>query len=243
MKEAIVKFKKSNDLMQIEKEAVVMLEHARTAIKIQVRGDIKTAAAFMAKVNEKIKFVESEIKPAKVEADEYKKKILDLEKATAGVMKEAVRVTKEKMSIFYQAEERKRIETQRKLDKKTAQEEQKRCEELERQAENWAKKGNEKKAEERRDAAEQTFYATPLIPEAPQTIKSEDGSGATFRKDFDVAIISVDKLIKALLDMPIQLSEVITIRTGPLKAYIKATGNRNIPGVVVTDKHVVVSRG
>jgi actin-related protein len=242
MSESIVQFKKSDILCQIEKEAEAVLYYAEKVIKIMIEGDIKTATDFLTEIIRKHKVVKNErdnlIKPVKAkiaEFDEMVKKII-------GPLDAAERITKQKMADFYDEQERKRQEAQRKLEERARREEEKRQAEWRAQAEKWAEKGNEKKAQERREMAEQTFTPTPIIPEVPKTMKSDEGAATTFKKDYDIVVKDLAEFIAAVPHMPVDPAQVLSAKLGGIKAFIRATGIQRIPGIVITEKKVVSVR-
>lgn len=124
--------------------------------------------------------------------------------------------------------------------------EQKRLtEEAERQARELAAKEEERERKRlikqgRTEEAEMVFV--PVIVPAHEVIKAEGVSTIT---DFDVEIYDLTTFIKALAAGKVMLSpdEIFTVKTTPIKQYIKLTKNTNIPGVYVKEKVTVSVRG
>ena len=102
---------------------------------------------------------------------------------------------------------------------------------------------------------EDTFIPDVILPETDRRIEAENGY-TTIRKDISVKIVDKMKLIAAVAgvhcDCPHCKKEIVIGGTVPnivldaseqaIKRYVKASGIRNIPGVLVEDTAITVAK-
>jgi len=138
-------------------------------------------------------------------------------------------VVKNKMIVYSDEQEAKRIAEQRKIDAKARVEEEKKRKELEARAEKWAAKGKIAKAEELQEQAEEVEVVAPVV--AP---KVEKVKGVSYKENWSAIVVDETKVPR----------EYLQVNTMALNRIAKATkGSIKIPGVEWKMEKILASRG
>lgn len=98
------------------------------------------------------------------------------------------------------------------------------------------------KMEEQKEAlkeAEKSGLPAPIVGTSPKV------KGISKRKDVSIEVVDQKAFLKAVIDgsVPLEITKLVTIKSGVIKSYVQATGIKEIPGVKITDTVVHSVRG
>lgn len=214
-----------------EDRGLALFQHAQEVMVVD-QYTYEFAATFLSEVKVKQKEVEAALEPQCKSAYDSWQTALAQKKLYLKPFQEAEAIVKGKMAQ-YQLEQRKTQEEAERL----AMEEAERQAEKERQAllKKASKTKNEDKAEELRQQAEQVFV--PAIA-ADHTVTKVSGVAAT--DTVDISVVGIREFLAWLATGPMDPDTVVTIKTAPLKQYLKLCGENKIPGCQIT-KNVRIS--
>lgn len=156
-----------------------------TAGKVVVanNADYTKAVNYLKVIKNFEKTISEEFDPGIAQAHKLHKGLVAQKKKFMEKFYLAEQSVKKKISDFLSLQEKIRIEQQRKVEEDARLAEEKRKAELEKQADHWEQKGNNVKAEERRQMAEEVHIPTPIIP--PE-IEKQEGIQTTKRWTFRI---------------------------------------------------------
>jgi vacuolar-type H+-ATPase subunit I/STV1 len=213
--------------------------HTLKDLRINNKSQYDNAVALCKDVKEKIKELEDDrkdlVKPYKDKASAIDKEY----KSVRDKLENAEKVIKSGMETFYQEQERKRIEEQRKLEaeaeaKRVAAE--KKAEEERLKAEAYRQQGKEAmaaKADARAETAEEKA-ANTVIPVVENTAKVQ---GVTMIKKYEVKIVDMATAIQSLAANSALHQFLIIDIAGIQAAVNKAKGFVSLPiGFRITEK-------
>lgn len=210
-------------------EALSLSEQAK-AIKVIDVATAERAGAFRKLLKEMENKIVAHYKPMKQAQDAAKKVILDQEQIDLTPVQLADGLLKTELSAFLNAEEKKRLAEEARLQKEADAKAEKERESLLNRAAN-AK--TEEKQEELLEKAE-NVYTAPVVVE--HTI-SAPIAGVTRRKDTFVTVTDDFAFLTELVAAKNVLT-MIEIKPGPLKAWVKANRVKNFPGLHIEEKYV-----
>lgn len=186
--------KVSEEIAVIENEANEVLVKAR-GFRVNNQDDYDKASAFIKGVKGLQKKVEDTFKPIVKKAHAVWKEAKEQEKKHFEPLKEAERIVKAAALVWWEAEEAKRQEDERKAREKAAEAERKRIAELEAQAANHEEKGRFDKAEERRQAAQEVY-----VPPEPVVSGPEKAQGQAIRVTWKAEVTDLKALVRAVAE-------------------------------------------
>lgn len=213
--------------VKAQEEAPVMLKKAE-AIVIFNQDQYEGANGVLRAVKDKFKDLDSKRKTITKPLDEAKKAVMDLFRSPLEILAKAESIIKGAMITYSEEQERLRIAEQRKLELKAKAEEDRKRKELEARAEKWAAKGNEAKAEELQEQAEDVRVEAPVV--AP---KMEQAKGVSVSDKYSAIIINKSLIPREhwILNLP-----------GLNKIGQASKGIMKIPGVKWKCEKVLASR-
>ena len=215
--------------LRAQQEAPAILKRAE-ALVIFNQGQYEKANSDLKLLKIKIREFDSKRKEITKPLDQAKNAVMDLFRTPLEILAKAESIVKRAMITYAEEQERLRREEQRKIDAKARVEEDRKRKELAARAEKWAAKGNEAKAEELQEQAEEVHVETPVI--API---AEKPKGVSYRDKW-----SVDKIVDAE-KVP---REYLEINISALNTIAQATkGLAKIAGVTFKCEKILSSRG
>lgn len=111
------------------------------------------------------------------------------------------------------------------------------------QAEKAIEKGRDEKAEALLEKAEQVYAEPVFVPSVVEkTIKFEGGGSTTQRKDIEVIVTDMFALIKAGAEGKVPVT-VFDIKKQVLKSWVKSTGIKQVPGLIIKEDYGMQIRG
>lgn len=217
-----------------DEKGMVLYQHAKE-VTIVDQPSYDFAATFLTEIKTRMKAVEEAMDPQCKAAHAAWQTALSQKKQYLTPYQNAEAEVKAKMSTFQLEQRRMQEEANRR-----AAEEAERLAEKERQAllKKAGRTKNEDKAEELRQQAEMVFVAA--IADDHQVEKVE---GISATDTVDVEITDVKKFLEWLSSGLLDPSVVVTIKTAPLKQYLKMTGTTEIPGCKVSKNIRISAKG
>ena len=213
--------------VKAQEEAPVMLKKAE-AIVIFNQDQYEGANGVLRAVKDKFKDLDSKRKTITKPLDEAKKAVMDLFRSPLEILSKAESIIKRAMITYDEEQERIRREKQRKLDEQARREEEKKRKDLEDRAKKWAEKGNESKAEELQEQAEDVHVEAQVI--APITEKPK---GVSYKERWHAEVTDETKVPREYMQINMQaLNKVAQATKGALK----------IPGVEFKMERELASR-
>ena len=164
---------KTKDTVDITPEAQELIKEAEGIVAeyrtytIVDNAQYSSAGDALKRIKTKAAELEELRKSMTKPLDESKKRIMDFFRKPLDFLAQAESIIKRSMLGFQQAEERKRLEAERKA-KELADKE---AEKLRKKAEKEAAKGNTAKAEELKQQAEETAAITPVVASTVEEVK------------------------------------------------------------------------
>jgi hypothetical protein len=229
------------EVKKYEEQGLSLLETAN-GIKIHDQASREMAAGFVVECAKRIKIVEAELLPAKTAAHQTWKILCGQFDRLTGFFRDAKKIVDQEIGRDLMEQERIRAEEQRRLQELARQEEEKLRKQLLAQAAKAEDRGQTEKAQAKMEQAEAVFIPAPFVaPIIDNCQKVSGGGSVSGQKDIEVAITSKIALIKAIASGMIP-DNLIDENMGNIKRYIKATSNRNIPGVSVKDIFITRTR-
>lgn len=215
----------------LQKEVATLSEQAKAIVVM----DVATcqAAGAMRKV---LKAMENTIidhyKPMKQAQDAAKKVILDQEKESLKPIQDAYAILSKGLTDFLNAEEEKRVAAER---------EQMRLNELaaEKEREKLLKKAVNAKSEEKQEELLEQAEAVYAAPVAVAHTVAAPIAGVTRRKDTVVTVqIPIPFMQELIQNHGNAALNILEIKPGPLKSFIKANGIKSFAGLIIEEKFV-----
>jgi len=218
----------------VEERGLAIYQHAgEMAVADQPSYDF--AATFLTEVKTKIREVESAMEPQCKAAYDSWQIALSQKKLYLKPFQAAEAEIKGKMSQYQLEQRRIQEEAERR-----AMEEAERQAEKERQAllKKAARTKDEDKAEELREQAEMVFVPAVVTD---HSVGKVDGISAA--DTVEVEVMDIKALLGWLAVGPMDPSMVVTVKTAPLKQYLKMVGETKIPGCKVTKGVRISAKG
>ena len=216
----------TQEAQRATKETAEMLGRA-TGIVIATQQDYNTASLLLRMVKDLSKKLDEERRKITKPIDQAKKAVMDLFRKPQGSTIEAEKIIKTKMIAWDNEQERKRKAEEDRLRKEAEEKEKREKDKLLRKAEKAEQKGNEEKAEELREEAEDVTVIAPTIPKAEKT------EGSHFTKKWYAEVVDKSKI-------PLQYMQPDMDK---LNKQARATKDEiEVPGVVFKFEKVLVSR-
>lgn len=200
--------------------------------KIKTEESYDNATRIIKELSVSVKILDND-KKALTAPYKYKAKIIDNKyKEVLDVIKGVSKKIKDAMGNYYDKQEAKRIEKQRKIEAEI--EAKRRAAEVQAQkeqetADKYRTEGNEELAD-KAEARAKTKIDQAINTVAP-IVEKKKNAGISYRTDYSILVTDNETAIKALMKSPLT-SHIVTIDIAALKAMIKvAQGNFNLPGV------------
>lgn len=217
---------------EIEQQSLTLYEQALT---LTISDQPSFAAA--GELGKTLRLMEKEIldhyKPIKQAQDAAKKVILDKEKADLAPVQEAMGIVRKTMNVFLQEQERIRQEEERVkrlAAEEAARKEQERLFALAAKAE---EKGKEEKAEELLERAENVYVAPVTVAPKVETARF-DGGNVGQVKELQVSVTDLKAFLFELVKRNMAPT-MVEVKAGALKAWVKANGMQNFPGLAIVE--------
>ena len=154
----------TKEIQVIEEKAINAVDNAN-ALSIVSQVDYDSCAELLKSIKGLKKEIDSSFDLSIKTAHESHKTVVAAKKAHYEPLDEAEKIIKRKSIEWYNEEQRKQREEQKRLDAIAQKKEDARKAELERQAKAHEANGNTEKAEERREMAEEVFVPAPIAEE------------------------------------------------------------------------------
>lgn len=218
-----------------QEKGLVLYQHAKEVAVID-QATYDFAATFLTEIKTRMKGVEDALDPQCKAAHAAWQTALKQKKAYLQPYEQAEAEIKIKMGQ-YQLEQRR---IQEEVERRAMEEAEKQAEK-ERQAllkkADKCKSGD--KAEELRAQAEQVFVPA-ITPD--YSVGKVEGIAAT--DTMEIEVTNIKKFLEWLAIIgPLDPSVVVTIKTAPLKQYLKMTGTTEIPGCKITKGVRISAKG
>lgn len=231
---------KNEGIKEIEQQQPDIVRQAQV-IEVKNEEQAGAAACFLVNIKTVLRKIESERAKIIDPLNESMKSARNFFKNISDPLETAEINIKRKISDYRVEQERMRQAEERRLQEETRRREAAERKRLLDQAAKAEAAGKMEKAEEKLEQAEQVFIPMPVVaPYAENTHKITGGS-TSGSKDIEISIIDALTVCKAVAagTLPVHCIE---IKTGEIKRFVKATNNRNIPGVSVRDTFVTRTR-
>lgn len=167
--------------------------------------------------------------PMKKKAHEAHKEISTKEKEALAPLVAAEELVRGRINTFLQAEERKRVEVERKARLKAEEEERKKKARLEKRAETALAAGKDDKADALLEEAEDMYVAPVETVRTVAPVKVGGVHVGTSTK-FVVEVLDLPTFIKALCDQGSAMT-MLKVEQAKLVAWAKANGFERFPGL------------
>lgn len=198
--------------VRAQQEAPAMLKQAE-AVVILTQEHYEGANDALKAVKNKFKEFEAMRKKGTKPLNEAKQVWMDLFRTPLEILAKAESILKQAMITYAEEQDRVRREEQRKLELKAKAEEDRKRKILEARAKKWANKGNDAKAEELQEQAEEVHVEAPVI--APV---AEKPKGVSYREQWSAKVTDEAKVPREYLIVNIQaLNRVAQATKGALK--------------------------
>jgi hypothetical protein len=206
------------------------------AIQVFNAGDYDNAAVFLIKVKEKSKLVEAERVKVSKPMNEALRAHNDLFGRLSTPLEMAERTVKNKMTIWYGEQQRKREEAERQARDKARREEEAERERLQKQAAAAEAKGRTERAEELKQRAAAVYVEpAPVAISAETSVVTGNGS-VNMRQGIKVEVVNPFELLEAIMKEEMPLSwisfDLQAIKRRAMADKLPA-GSTKIPGVRV----------
>lgn len=201
--------------VKAQEEAPVMLKKAE-AIVIFNQDQYEGANSVLNAVKSKIKEFETQRKGMTKPLDHVKTAIMDLFRTPLEILVKAKEIIDNVMITYLEEQDRLRREEQKKLDAKAKIDEEKKKKELITRSKKWAGKGNEAKAEELQEQAEDVRVDAPVV-----ALKVEKVAGLSYQKIWKFRITDINKIPREYM-----IPDEIKLRrmAGAMKGIISVAG-------------------
>lgn len=214
---------------EIENKSLTLYEQASNLV---IKDQESYAAA--GEVGKALKALEKQItdffEPMRVKAKEAYDMVLAKKNEELAPVAEAMAMVRKTMNVFVQEQERIRQERERKLREEEQERARKERERLEKQAAKAEEKGQDEKAEDLREKAEQTYAAPVTVaPTIDKNVKTSAGN-IVQSKEIKVEVTDMKAFLRAIVEQNVNPT-MVSIGAGPLKAWVKANGLENFPGL------------
>lgn len=228
----------SEALAKIETEAMPVIKEAQTFI---VKDDESfKVAGFRLKDIKNLRTQIGQIFDPQIEAANRSHKIsIEQKKKYDGPLEQADKLYRRKRSDYEMDLERKAIFERKRLELEARAKEEKIKREMEEAAiKAEAILGDEEAAKEIREAIPQVVVESAAPAIAPS--KAPEVEGFSSAKGYDITVTDPMLLIQAIAcgDVVVDLEALITWKVSELKAYLKRSGKKEIPGCLVEEKRV-----
>lgn len=213
--------------VRAQQEAPVMLKKAE-AIVILNQDQFEGANSVLNVVKAKYKELDSKRKEITKPLDQAKKAVMDLFREPLEILSKAKSVIDRVMITYTDEQDRIRREEQRKAELKAKAEEDRKRKDLEARAKKWADKGNDAKAEELQEQAEDVHVETAVVAS-----KVDKVAGLSYQTIWKFKIVDSDKIPRVYL-MPdeVKLKKFATAMKGAVP----------IPGIEFYSEKIQKSR-
>lgn len=218
-------------------EQGLALRECAQALVIQDQAQYDYAAEFLVGIKSKMKEVEAAMDPSCKAAHAAWQTALEQKKKYMAPYVDAEAIVKKSISDY--------LLEQKRIADVAAEEARIAAEKLEeRERTKLLKKADKAEAVGDDDAAESlrldaAMVFVPVVAPNHEVVKAE---GVTSTEDFDIDIVDTKKFLTWLIDNMDPIT-VLSIKTQPIKQYIKLTKITNIPGVHLTKKMTISAKG
>lgn len=220
-----------------ELEMALAVRQCAEALTIQNQEQYDLAAGFLTDVKQKMKEVELAMDPSCKAAYAAWQTALDQKKKYLAPYIEAEVVVKRTLSNYLIKQDIiAKVAEAKAISEAKAAEEKERAKLLKR-ANKLDGKGLIEDAEELRDQAENVF-----VPVVAPDYSVTKAAGVTSTEDFDIDITDMALFLGWVINN-MDCAAIVTIKTQPIKQYIKLTKITNIPGTRLTKKMVISAKG
>jgi len=175
-------------IVVIEKNTKYLTEEAK-AIVISTQDHYEKANEFLRAVKGLQKEIHATFDPIVAAAYKTHQEATSKRKEHLMPAVSAEIVVKNKMIVYSDEQEAKRIAEQRKIDAKAREEEEKKRKQLEKRAEKWAAKGKIAKAEELQEQAEEVEVVAPVV-----AVKIEKVKGVSYSYTYSVDTADINQV-------------------------------------------------
>lgn len=219
---------------QIEKEALTLKQRAET-MQIVTPEDYQSSAEMRKILKDLDKNIVAFFEPMKSAASAAHKAICAKENEARKPITEADAIVIKKRTTYYDEQERIRREAEAKAQKEAEEAAKKERERLLALAVKAEEKGKNEKADSLLEQAER-IYVEPVFvaPIVAKTVKRDGGGSTTRIKDVEITVISLLALIREIAAERVPVT-VIEVKQGALKAWIKATDSKHVPGLAIRE--------
>lgn len=207
-----------------EMETGLALRDIANQMVIHNQPEYNAAAEFLVAIKTKMKEVEAAMEPQCKSAYQAWQTALDQKKKYLAPYIDAEKVVKETIGAYQLEQKRLADEAEAKAMAAAAKQEEKERKKL-------IKEGREDELD--------AVFVPVVVPDHTVT-KAEGISTST---DFDVEVQDYRKFLEWLINGGIEPAQVITIKVQPIKQWVKFTGTKKIPGVMIKEKITVSARG
>lgn len=226
-----------NLAVKIEEElqtTALSLKDQATAIKVTNVTTYTSAGELGKSIKELRTRIVEYFKPLKEAAHQAHKAITTREAEELRPVDEALNILRLAMNKFNEEQERLRREEEARLRKIEEEKAEKERQRLLNQAVKAEEKGKDDKAEELLDRAENVYVAPVTVaPTVANTIRTDAGN-ITQAKEINVTVVDVKAFLAQMLNFNGNaLAGIVEIKPGPLKAFVKANGLDNYPGLSI----------
>ena len=237
MSETIVEYEAKNE------ELLLLLDASKT-LKIKTDGDFDRSAGWYATCVNNIEQIKKRTEKAISEAHQLHKTLCKERKDACDPWEKVKdRISKERNN--YQVEQEYiRMEAQRKAEAVEAEKKEKERQKLLEQAIKLEEKGKLAQAEAKLEQAENVYDEPVFVPSAVEKkIELSFGGSVSSQRDFDVEVIDVKAICKAVADGHLPVG-IIEIRNKELKEFckLKQIENGDIEGLRINIKFRNINR-
>lgn len=223
--------------------AVIEKELGSTALTLKEQATamvVKDVAGYTAagELGKSIKDLRARIvdyfAPLKKAAHEAHKAITTKESGELKPVDEAIAILRDSMNTFSREQERLRLEAQRKAEAEAKAAADKEREKLLTQAVTAEEKGKNDKAESLLERAENVYVAPVTVaPTVAKTVATTAGN-ITQAREVTATVTDIKLFLAAMIQQnPAALAGIVDIKVGPLKAFVKANGLEQYPGLSI----------
>lgn len=215
----------------LTKEVATLSEQAKAIIVVDV-ATCELAGAMRKTLKAMENTIIDHYKPMKQAQDAAKKVILDQEKESLKPVQDAYAILSKGLTDFLNAEEAKRVAAEKEAMRLADIEAEKEREKL-------LKKAVNAKTEEKQEALLEQAEAVYAAPVAVAHTVAAPIAGVTRRKDTVVTVqVPIPFMLELLQQHGNAALNILEIKPGPLKTFIKANGIKFFAGLVIEEKFV-----
>ena len=219
---------------QIEKEALTLKQRAES-MQILTPEDYQSSAEMRKVLKDLDKNIVTFFEPMKQAASAAHKAICAKENEARKPITEADALVSKKRTAYYDEQERIRKEAEAKAQREAEEAAKKERDRLLALAVKAEEKGKDEKAEGLLEQAEQVYVEPVFVaPVVAKSIKLESGGGVSRIKDVEITVVNPLLLIQEIAAGRVPIT-VMEVKAGALKAWVKATDTKHVPGLAIRE--------